>query len=82
MTSGPLKPLVLTAPDAITQWRALLGPTNTATAQEEAPDSLRALFGTDQTQNAAHGADSPDAAAREVDFFFPGTGLEPGRRLA
>merc|ERR1712165_113503 len=32
--------------------------------------SLRARFGTDGTQNAVHGSDSPESAAREIDFFF------------
>eukprot|EP00730_Choanoeca_flexa_P001169 TRINITY_DN10512_c0_g2_i1.p1 TRINITY_DN10512_c0_g2~~TRINITY_DN10512_c0_g2_i1.p1 ORF type:complete len:705 (+),score=220.39 TRINITY_DN10512_c0_g2_i1:31-2115(+) len=71
MTSGPIKPLVLSAPDAIAQWRSMIGPTNTNVAKEEAPESLRALYGTDQTKNALHGADSPASAAREIDFFFP-----------
>ena len=33
--------------------------------------SLRALYGTDGTQNATHGSDSPASAAREIRFFFP-----------
>lgn len=39
--------------------------------------SLRALFGTDGTQNATHGSDSPQSAAREIKFFFPQLVLEP-----
>ena len=35
------------------------------------PRSLRALYGTDGTQNATHGSDSPASAAREIKFFFP-----------
>ena len=41
------------------------------------PRSLRALYGTDGTQNATHGSDSPDSAAREIKFFFPSLVLEP-----
>ena len=33
--------------------------------------SLRALYGTDGTQNATHGSDSPQSAAREIEFHFP-----------
>lgn len=35
------------------------------------PISLRALYGTDGTENATHGSDSPASAAREIKFFFP-----------
>jgi nucleoside-diphosphate kinase len=39
--------------------------------------SLRALYGTDGTQNATHGSDSPKSAVREIKFFFPNQVLEP-----
>ena len=32
---------------------------------------MRALYGTDGTQNATHGSDSPASAQREIKFFFP-----------
>ena len=51
--------------------RAAAGPTNTLKAKDEAPWSLRARYGTDGTQNACHGSDSPESSAREVDFMFP-----------
>ena len=62
----------LIADNAIAKWRQLIGPTNTQKAKEEAPNSLRALFGTDGTKNACHGSDSPDSAAREIAFWFAG----------
>mmetsp|Transcript_32772 Transcript_32772/g.59385 ORF Transcript_32772/g.59385 Transcript_32772/m.59385 type:complete len:212 (-) Transcript_32772:410-1045(-) len=77
MTSGPVWALVLAKEDAIKGWRSLMGPTNTFKAQEEAPTSLRALYGTDGTQNACHGSDSPVSAIREIKFFFPKLTLEP-----
>jgi nucleoside diphosphate kinase len=46
MTSGPMCALLLSAPDAVKKWRALMGPTNTQRAQAEAPSSLRAIYGT------------------------------------
>ena len=60
----------LVAENAIQKWRTLIGPTNTQKAKEEAPNSLRALFGTDGTKNAVHGSDSRESVEREVSFFF------------
>lgn len=71
MTSGPIWALELAGVDSIKAWRTLMGPTNTETAKMEAPDSLRAQFGTDGTRNATHGSDSIDSAAREIEFHFP-----------
>lgn len=33
--------------------------------------SLRALYGTDNKENALHASDSQETAARELAFFFP-----------
>lgn len=71
MTSGPLRALILRKKDAITAWRTLIGPTSVDNARDEAPSSIRARFGTDNTKNAVHGSDSPQSAATEVAFFFP-----------
>ncbi|GFR52672.1 hypothetical protein Agub_g15296, partial [Astrephomene gubernaculifera] len=71
MTSGPIWALVLAKPGAILAWRALMGPTNVFKARAEQPKCLRALYGTDGTQNATHGSDSPASAAREIKFYFP-----------
>jgi len=73
MSSGPIVAMELSGENAIQRWRALIGPTNTNTAREQAPNSIRARFGTDGTQNAVHGSDSPSSAAREADFFFGGS---------
>lgn len=35
--------------------------------------SIRALFGTDGTKNAAHGSDSPTSASREIALIFAPT---------
>ncbi|GAX76514.1 hypothetical protein CEUSTIGMA_g3960.t1 [Chlamydomonas eustigma] len=77
MTSGPVFALVLSKHDAITGWRKLMGPTNSISARETAPKSLRAMYGTDGTKNACHGSDSPTSAGREVKFFFPALVIEP-----
>jgi len=70
VTSGPVIAFELMGAGAILKWRGLLGPTDSAVARSEAPMSLRARFGTDGTQNACHGSDSPQSAAREIEFFF------------
>ena len=70
MTEGPILVAELTGEGAVSKWRALLGPTNSAEARREAPDSIRALFGTDNTRNACHGSGSIVSAGRESEFFF------------
>ena len=76
MTSDVVVGMELIAESAVQKWRAVLGPTNTQKAQNEAPDSIRAKFGTDGTKNACHGADSAGSYKREVDFFFGGEDTE------
>jgi len=77
MTSGPIVALVLAKDNAIAEWRKLMGPTNSAKARLEAPESIRALFGTDGQKNATHGSDSPPSAAREIKFHFPSLLSDP-----
>ncbi|WIA11558.1 hypothetical protein OEZ85_011667 [Tetradesmus obliquus] len=78
MTSGPIVALELMAASSITKWGDLLGPTDSSTARQQAPNSIRGLFGNDGTRNAAHGSDSPANAAAELSFFF-GKGSNIGR---
>lgn len=77
MCSGPIFALCLAKSNAIKAWRTLMGPTNSDKAREESPNSIRALFGKDNTQNAAHGSDSPGSAHRELKFFFPDLIVDP-----
>jgi nucleoside-diphosphate kinase len=67
MTAGPCMLLVLAREDAISKWRDVIGPT--AAAKDHAPNSLRALYGTD-LENGFHGSDSMATARREILFFF------------
>ena len=60
----------MVAENAVDKWRGLIGPTNTLVAKQDAPDSLRAYFGTDGTKNAVHGSDSSASFKREAGFFF------------
>ncbi len=73
MTSGKVVAMELTGPNAVTKWRELLGPTSTAQARQTNPHSIRARFGIDNTQNAAHGSDSVENGQIESNFFFDGT---------
>ncbi|KAI8616413.1 nucleoside diphosphate kinase [Chytriomyces sp. MP71] len=70
MSSAPMYAMVLEKNDGIKAWRALAGPTNSNKAREESPASVRAMFGTDGTQNAVHGSDSPASAVREIGIVF------------
>ena len=72
ITSDVVVGMELVAESAVDKWRSLIGPTNTQRAKEEAPDSIRALFGTDGTQNAVHGSDSPISMKRETGYWFGG----------
>lgn len=64
MTSGPAVAMEIMGTNVTQKWRELLGPTSTAEARSTAPNSIRAMYGSDDTKNAAHGSDSADSAAR------------------
>ena len=72
MTSGHCVGLVLECPDAIKTWRQMIGPTNVMIAKDQAPKSIRALFGdtSNPSKNACHGSDSVTSAKREIDFLY------------
>lgn len=72
ITSDVAVGMELVKDGAIQGWRNFIGPTNTEKAKQEAPGSLRAIFGTDGTKNAVHGSDSDQSSARERGFFFGG----------
>ena len=58
ITSDVVVGMELVKDGAIQGWRKFIGPTNTQKAKDEAPGSLRAIFGTDGTKNAVHGSDA------------------------
>ena len=72
MSSGPLIVMVLEAPEAIKQWRTLMGATDPAKAD---PGTLRKEFAQSIERNATHGSDAPDTAMYEIGYFFPGIDL-------
>lgn len=72
MSSGPAVVLALEAPDAIRNWRDLMGATDPAKA---ADGTLRREFGASIEHNATHGSDAPETAAFELGYFFAGVDL-------
>ena len=72
MSSGPIVALALEAPDAIGQWRTLMGATDPAKADT---GTIRRDFATSIERNATHGSDAPETAAVEVGYFFSGVEL-------
>jgi nucleoside-diphosphate kinase len=72
MSSGPAVVMVLEAEGAIKRWRAVMGATDSAKAEE---GTLRRQFGTDIERNATHGSDASETAATEIAYFFRGIDL-------
>ncbi|XP_078506809.1 nucleoside diphosphate kinase homolog 5 [Lissotriton helveticus] len=77
MSSGPIIAMTLARHKAISYWKELLGPTNSMKAKETHPDSLRAIYGTDDLRNALHGSNCFSSAEREIRFMFPEVIIEP-----
>ena len=67
MTSGPVVVQVLEGDNAIAHNRDLMGATN---PKEAEPGTIRADYAETIDANAVHGSDSPESAAREIDYFF------------
>ena len=67
MSSGPIVALVLEGNGVIAKNRKLMGTTDPKKAE---PGTIRADFAESVTRNAVHGSDSPEAAKREIAFFF------------
>jgi len=67
MTSGPVMVQVLEGEGAVLKNRDLMGATN---PKEAAAGTIRADFATSIDENAAHGSDSAESAAREIAYFF------------
>jgi nucleoside-diphosphate kinase len=67
ITSGPVLAMVLEGEKVISGWRTMMGATNPADAT---PGSIRGDYASTIDENVAHGSDSPESAAREIDIFF------------
>jgi len=71
MSSGPIVAMALDKVDAVAEWQRLAGPESISEAKEQAPGSVRAVFGTDLIKKAVHASATKMAAYRELKFFFP-----------
>ena len=69
MSSGRALVMVLEGENAITRLREVTGATNPANAL---PGTIRKLYAATIERNAVHGSDTPEAAAYEIVYFFPG----------
>ncbi len=67
MVSGPVVVQVLEGPGAVALSREIMGATDPANA---AAGTIRKDFARSIEANSVHGSDAPDAAAREIAFFF------------
>lgn len=77
MTSGPVQVQVLEGENGIAVHRDVMGATNPA---EAAAGTIRADFASSIDENACHGSDAPESAAREIEFFFGTDGVCPRTR--
>src|SRR2546429_6232827 len=68
ITSGPLVAMVLEGEQTVEAARQVIGATNPL---EASTGSIRGDFAIEVGQNMVHGADSPEAAAREGAPVFP-----------
>ena len=67
MSSGRCMVLALEKEDAVVSWRNTIGSTNPEDAEE---GTIRKDFASGIQENAVHGSDSNENAAKEISFFF------------
>lgn len=72
MTSGPVVLMALSGEGAVAKNREIMGATD---PKKAAPGTIRAKHGDNVGENAVHGSDSPESAARELALFFEKTEL-------
>ncbi|NWS06979.1 NDK7 kinase, partial [Motacilla alba] len=72
--SGPILAMELLGDDAVSKWRAIVGPANPTTTESDTLDSISESFGHCGLRDAAHGPDSVASAAKELELFFPSSG--------
>ena len=71
MASGPVVAARVTGDSVIEGFRSLAGKTDPTVA---APGTIRGDYSLSNRENLVHGSDSPESAAREIAFWFPGLG--------
>jgi nucleoside-diphosphate kinase len=67
MSSGPIVAVILEKENAVADFRALIGATDPADAED---GTIRKLFAESKSKNAVHGSDSDKNAQLESDFHF------------
>ena len=67
MSSGPIVAVILEKDNAVADFRALIGATDPADAED---GTIRKLFAESKSKNAVHGSDSDENAQLESDFYF------------
>ncbi|HEX7674534.1 MAG TPA: nucleoside-diphosphate kinase [Bdellovibrio sp.] len=67
MTSGPVMLMCLQGEGAVLKNREIMGATD---PKKAAPGTIRSKFGDNVGENAVHGSDSVESAARELALFF------------
>jgi nucleoside-diphosphate kinase len=72
MCSGPCVPIALEKPNAVSDFRTVIGATDPAEATN---GTVRKLYASSKGENIVHGSDSPENAAEEISFFFSGKEL-------
>jgi len=77
MTSGPVVVQVLEGEGAVLRNRDLMGATN---PKEADAGTIRADFAESIDENAVHGSDAPESAAREIAYFFDDAQICPRTR--
>lgn len=69
MTRSPVVVMCLEGDGAIAKYRAVMGATNPAEAEE---GTIRKAYGSNIGENACHGSDAPETASFEIGYYFPG----------
>ncbi len=77
MTSGPIVVQVLEGENAVLKNREVMGATNPA---EALAGTLRADYAETIDENAVHGSDATETAAREIAYFFSDEEICPRTR--
>lgn len=77
MTSGPVVVSALEGENAVLLHRNLMGATDPKKAEA---GTIRADFAVSIDENAVHGSDSAESAAREIAYFFAATEICPRTR--
>ncbi|XP_050296485.1 nucleoside diphosphate kinase 7 [Anthonomus grandis grandis] len=72
LISGSVVAVELVGDNAVARWLEVLGPDDPLEARKDAPNSLRAIYGSDsRVMNGFHASRDVTSAIREAEFFFP-----------